>query len=147
MAKWAIKYGKTANYYAQMTGIGPAFWCDAQERGEVRDEARGGGDDQQFFDRGFRDGCCGEGVPMRARKLKLASGTWRYVIDTDHVTTLRSPSGKRYRIGPDHTFTTCMCSCPPEYQCFGKGFSPGALRRFIEKHLFDQYNLPRLEIA
>jgi hypothetical protein len=72
---------------------------------------------------------------MKPRKLKLASGTWRYILDKTGVTTLWSPSGKRYRVGADLTFTTCMCSCPPEFQCFGKGFSPGGLRRFIEKHV------------
>ena len=25
MAKWGIKYGNTANYFKQVTGIGPAF--------------------------------------------------------------------------------------------------------------------------
>ena len=70
---------------------------------------------------------------MKPRKLKLPSGTWRYLVGD--ATTLWSPAGKRYRIGAQHLFTTCMCSCPPQFQCFGKGFSPHSLRRFIEKHL------------
>jgi hypothetical protein len=75
---------------------------------------------------------------MKPRKLRLVSGTWRYIVDKGHVTTLWSPSGQRYRVGWDHTFTICMCSCPPEFQCFGKGFSPGSLRRFIEKHVLGE---------
>lgn len=72
---------------------------------------------------------------MKPRKLKLSSGTWRYIVAADGMTTLWSPAGKRLRVGPTHTFTTCLCSCPPAYQCFGKGFSPGSLRRFIERHV------------
>ena len=78
---------------------------------------------------------------MKPRKLKRPSGTWRYLLDQAGVATLWSPSGRRHRVGPTHTFTTCMCSCPPEYQCFGKGFSPGSLRRFIERHLLDESTL------
>lgn len=73
-----------------------------------------------------------QGMP---RKLKLLSGTWRYIVDKNGITTLWSPSGQRFRVGGIHTFTSCMCSCPPELQCFGKGFSPGSLRQFIEKHV------------
>ncbi len=72
---------------------------------------------------------------MKPRKLKLPSGTWRYIVGDDGVTTLWSPAGKRYRVGTSHTFTTCMCSCPPAHQCFGFGFSPGSLREFIERHV------------
>ena len=71
---------------------------------------------------------------MKPRKLVLPNGIYRYIIRDDGTVSLWSPSGKPYQINAQHVFTTCMCSCLPEYQCFGKGFSPGALRRFIEAH-------------
>lgn len=70
---------------------------------------------------------------MKLRKLKLESGVWRYRVDKG--VTVWTPSGKRHFVPHNDVFTICMCSCPPEYQCFGKGFSPGSLRKYCETHL------------
>lgn len=71
---------------------------------------------------------------MRPRKLRLPSGTWRYIIK-ECITTLWTPAGRRYQVPHNKTFKNSMCSCGPEYSCLGWGFSPHALRAFIEKHL------------
>lgn len=73
---------------------------------------------------------------MRLRKLRLPSGTWRFKFEknTPYI-LLWSPGGKKTAVPRERVFTSAMCDCGPEYSCFGWGFSPRALRRFIETNL------------
>lgn len=73
---------------------------------------------------------------MRLRKLRLPSGTWRFKFEkTNRDVLVWSPSGKKHVVPHAHVFVSSMCDCGPDYSCFGWGFSPRALRRFIEANL------------
>jgi hypothetical protein len=72
---------------------------------------------------------------MKPRKLKLSSGTWRFLIDS-HRTTLWSPSGKRCRIANEKILKVSHACNEHEYPepCRGPigSVTPGKLRAFIE---------------
>ena len=80
---------------------------------------------------------------MRPRKLKLSSGTWRFLIDS-HETTLWSPSGQQRRISNDE-ITGARHSCYRHEEealgisapCPGSPgtVTPGNLRAYIEERL------------
>ena len=72
---------------------------------------------------------------MKPRKLKLPSGTWRFLIDS-HYTTLWSPSGGRCRITNEKILGVSHACDEHEYPepCRGPigPVTPGKLRAFIE---------------
>lgn len=76
---------------------------------------------------------------MKPRKLKLTSGTWRFLIDS-HGTTLWSPSGKRRRIDNEKITMTQSHHCDYEPGCPGPSgtVTPGNLRAYIETKLSAQ---------
>lgn len=77
-----------------------------------------------------------QGPPRSARKLKLASGTWRWVV-TRGTITIWSPSGKAITHGKCAPLTRSACSCDP-WNCYPEyAVTPGTVRRFIEEELLD----------
>ena len=76
---------------------------------------------------------------MRLRKLQLPSGTWRFKFEKSTLNVLLwSPCGKKSTVPHDHVFVSSMCDCGPDYSCFGWGFSPRALRMYIEANLLQE---------
>jgi hypothetical protein len=73
---------------------------------------------------------------MKPRALKLASGTWRFLIDS-HGTTLWSPSGKKHRINNETITGTRSHHCDYAPGCPGPRamVTPGNLRAYIEATL------------
>ena len=77
---------------------------------------------------------------MKPRRIKLASGTWRFLIDS-HETTLWTPSGKRCRVKNERITGAASHSCYryeyPGNPCPGPNdaVTPGHLRAYIEAQL------------
>jgi hypothetical protein len=79
---------------------------------------------------------------MRPRKLELASGTWRFLVDS-HDVTLWSPSGKRHRVRKEELPGVAPHFCQ-QYErpepCLGPigPVTPGMLRAYIEARLDEE---------
>jgi len=73
---------------------------------------------------------------MKPRKLKLASGIWRFLID-NHGTTLWSPSGKKHRLANEKITGERSHCCAHAPGCPGPSgtVTPGNLRAYIETTL------------
>lgn len=68
----------------------------------------------------------------KPRKLKLASGVWRYKVSGSKV-ALWTPGGRRIELSRN-TVGRSVCGCYP-YNCYSSlGVTPGSLKQYIENN-------------